>query len=191
MTESQPSVEYYHALGLFISTFSEVEAWMQVLLMETAKTSWETGRALFSGVRVQEASKLIRRVHEAKGIEIDKDMTDTLAKVGEITTLRNDILHYGTTLTAAGDLFVSNARIAHIKEKVKETQISEEILNQLTEDLATLTQRLYYFACKAADFDLPPKESDPETWRRPWRYKPSSRSQPQNKSPKGNHSQPE
>jgi hypothetical protein len=48
--------DYLLALGRFVHTFSQVEGWAQHLLREYARTDPHTSRALFSGVRLKDAT---------------------------------------------------------------------------------------------------------------------------------------
>jgi hypothetical protein len=61
-----------------------------------------------------------------------------MLQLGELTQTRNDLLHYGVTGDGADALVISNSISAHIKERIRTTNISSEILEKMSFDLFTI-----------------------------------------------------
>ena len=89
---------------------------------------------------------LIRRIAEAEKWDENKwrDWKRLLDQLGSINRLRNDLLHYGAAI--AGDVWVvSNERVAHTAEKIREIRITSKTLNAATADLGAINLLLTYF----------------------------------------------
>ncbi len=142
----QEQALYYETLGRFIEAFSAVETAMALTLWKYARTSKSVSRAVFSGVRAKEAGDYIKRILEARGatkaqVARFKHLTDQL---GELTSARNDIVHFGAQSISNGRAFVTNALKSHLKERTTNFQISPRILTQMTNDLVKITLHLEY-----------------------------------------------
>ena len=65
---------YYNSLGSFIHIFGLAEAVLKRLLAQTVGVDEKTALAIFSGVRADGISSLIRRCYEAREIEIPNEL---------------------------------------------------------------------------------------------------------------------
>jgi hypothetical protein len=161
-----PDHFYYHALGQFISTFSVTEAILRIALRHFAKVNDSTGKAVFSGVRVDTAMSLINRlleVRKPRNTQLQKDMTRIFTQLGIINGVRNDIVHYGSDVIGE-ERVVSNRLVALTTARLRETPVSPDILDQMTHDLMTIGVRVAY--------NMRPSAAIPDAVREPWLYKP-------------------
>jgi len=162
---------YYCALGRFVDTFARVELAAHLTLRHYAKMSRGAGRALLSGVRVDETRNRLLRLFEA-GLMGEADWEDAapiFQQLGTINGRRNDILHHGAIDVAQGFGVVTNAEMALTFDRVTEFSISPEILDDMTADLRKIMLRLY-----TRHMGRPAQaEQQPELdaiSRAPWRY---------------------
>lgn len=172
---------YWQSLGRFIHQFSSVEQTVQLALWHYAKVSDDIGRAAFSGVRIDGAVTLIRRIAQVDDeaslalVILDPVFDQLIA----INAIRNDIVHYGSHASGATDGFVSNAAFALTEAHIRETIISVELLEALSFDLSKINGHLAAM--------LWPNDPDRRNWswylKSPWQYKrPSSPSRDRHKS---------
>jgi hypothetical protein len=128
--------QFLERVGHFVIFFSMVENMMQRTLWHFAGVNSPIAPAIFSGTRT-DASKYIKRIADATGWPKDRfeSFEAIMLQLGEITQTRNDLLHYGITGDSVDTLVVSNSISAHIKERVRTTKISSEILEKMSFDL--------------------------------------------------------
>jgi hypothetical protein len=170
---------YWEALGRFIDAFAAVETHMQITLWHYADVTVGTARAIFSGVRTDTAASLIRRLMEVNdpGDEARKELTYLFKRLDLINTIRNDIVHYGARFSG-GEAIVSTALKAHTQQRVRETTVSPEILDDLTYDLRKIVAHL---SIHRARHKMPDRILAPDflaVLRAPWRYRPVERYPP-------------
>jgi hypothetical protein len=166
---------YRLALGEFVDLFSKVESFVRLCLRQYTKTPRSVANAVFSGVRVDTAINLLRRLRETEQIDNDKwkDLSDVISQIKIITDRRNDILHHGAQGVEDGIGRVTNALFAHIEERIVEFPISAEILEDMTSDLRKIMIHLYNQHLGRLKWPLSSDhERAREILREPWRYKP-------------------
>lgn len=166
---------YHMALGSFVSKFSQVECTLQTVLWTIARVSDATGKAVFSGVRPDQALSYLNRIADAEKWPAERKANLTLIadRLGPITKLRNDLLHYGATWHEQDVWQVSNATFAHIPDKLRVVQVPLSALREAGHDLMKIEHHLIHFAWS---------DSIPEDSKRhyekmlasAWRYKPLS-----------------
>jgi hypothetical protein len=174
---------YYCALGRFVDMFAKAEMAAHLVLRHYAKMSTAAARVLLSGVRVDETKNRLQRLFES-GL---MDETDWKAaqpifqQLGIINGCRNDILHHGAISIAEGDGLVTNAGMAHMRERIVGFPISAEILDGMTADLRKIIAHLHI-----AHMGRPPLRGGhpglDAILRAPWQYK--QQSKPLAESPK-------
>lgn len=149
MPEFSPAVSklpaherYYLALGRFIQRYAGIEARLQALLWRYAEVSPEVARSIFSGVRVDQATSFIKRLHKSRGIEMHPMMVDMLDQIGIINAARNLIIHYGAEFDKGEPQFVTNQRIANRPEDARWFPISAQTLGALTADIKHIQLRI-------------------------------------------------
>jgi hypothetical protein len=103
-----------------------------------------------------------------------------LSQLSEITNVRNAILHHGAASVGDGKWVVSNALLAHTKDRIKTTNISVPILNAMSTDLTVIAMLLLAigYLPKFPDFT----KASSQAMRSLWQYKPEK---PQPTKPKG------
>lgn len=173
---------YFQALGLFVHRFSGVEAYLQKLLATLVGVSPDTAKAIFSGVRVDNAASYIKRLFVARNETIDPQLERALTQLGHINGLRNHIIHYGATFKGGLPAMVSNARVAHAPSSLYEFPISSRILDDLNTDLETIILILFAMLSKP---NMTPRNYEigfDEVFLRAWRYIHSSKARNQAKS---------
>lgn len=138
---------YYRALGEFVAEFTEIEAAMQAALWHLTKVSNATARAVFSGLRADDACNKITRIGDVENWNEAKraDWQMISSHLGILRTLRNDILHYGAEWQAENEWIVTNRDYVHREDKVKNTPITVELLAHATSDLRKLSMHLFFF----------------------------------------------
>lgn len=174
-----PPRQYWEALGNFVSMFSLVEENMQIALWRCARVKSPIAPAIFSGTRVDAASSYIKRIAEAENWpnRKRKELDDVFKQLGELTRVRNDILHYGASMRGPEEWVVSNKLVAHTQDRIRETKITPAILNIMTNDLHKVIFHLIVLTSRGKRVRHPPIIS--EVLRRAWLYKPDRQSDSQ------------
>lgn len=171
VSELAPHEKYYLMLGRFIQRFSSIEAAMQKLLSHYTDVSPTVARSIFSGVRMDQASSFIRRIHKARSIEMHPILGGALDQIGVINTARNYIIHYGAEFDAGEPLYVSNQRVVNRPEETQRFPISISILDALTADIAHIQLR---FGLIRNQSEMKParfQKTAQNFLKRAWRYK--------------------
>jgi hypothetical protein len=187
---SREQCQYWEALGRFVDTFSMVENNMQLTLWHFSKVKWPIAQAVFSGVRIDAGSNYVRRIAEATDWPKEQiDMFEILlAQLGEITRVRNDILHYGGFLQSDGHHEVTNVLYAHTQERIRTTKITAEILDAMSSDLATIcVQFMILRGARMTEKVLAGGQMPPQT---AWHYKPERQQGRKQKPPKPRQARP-
>jgi hypothetical protein len=171
-----PPRQYWEALGRFVSVFSLVEENMQVALWRCVGVKAPVAPAIFSGTRVDAASGYIKRIAEAQHWPRRKqqEIEDVFKQLAELTRVRNDILHYGASMTGPDEWVVSNKLVAHVKERIRNTRISVKILVQMSEDLSKIMLHLVMIERRGKPVRAHP--SVEAVLKRAWLYKPDRQS---------------
>lgn len=145
MTYDLPARERYHlALGQFAAKFAEVEQATFDFLVWSAGIDPRIAPAIFSGVRVDNAAKMVTRIHQAMGTTPHPAMTAAFERLYRINQLRNEILHHGADpdQSSPGDWVVTANRKALRPDLVQEMKITPSILDELTSDLDVIAMIL-------------------------------------------------
>jgi hypothetical protein len=111
-----------------------------------------TARAVFHGVRSDQARKYISRLFEAINAEqstID-DFQFVFTQLGHITDARNSILHYGSMPVDGPNFLSTNSLFALTEDRLRTFPVSREILNQMTGDLGTITTFMRNYLLRTA-----------------------------------------
>jgi|SRR5580692_5233966 hypothetical protein len=141
------SDRYYRALGKFIAEFAEIEGLMLSALWYFTKVSTPVGKAVFSGVRAEDASGKIKRIADAE--DWPQSRKDEWKIISDHLTilraLRNDLVHYGVYWDSVDTWYSTNKRIAHLPERVTIRQITPTILRNATNDLRKLSVLIFVF----------------------------------------------
>ncbi len=130
-----PYLEYWAALGRFVHEFSRVEYLLQVLLRQVADVSEPVARALFSDARVHEATAKINRVLTERGeTAATARLVSPFKQLGDITRIRNNVLHWGAVHDGTDAFLVTNARTAP-RDRIREFRLSVRDLEAMSVDL--------------------------------------------------------
>lgn len=166
--------KYHCALGSFVSAFSRTEATLLRNLWILAGLKAPYAQAVLSGVKVEGAMGLIRRIAEAeRWAEKKKAQWDRVfSQLGLINKLRNDLLHHGASMF--GDVWiVSNKAVAHHPNRVREIHITPKILEDATSDLGFIFLELILLGGPKAGtiYGENRRSALRRRQRSPWRYK--------------------
>ena len=135
---------YWKALGQFVTEFAGIEATLQIVLWHFARVDFNIARAIFSGVKIDQGISFINRINQS--IPLEKTVLDefefVFTQLRAITSVRNDILHYGARNTGENKLSVSNALFALTPAHIKETVVSPKMLMDMTTDLKKISAHL-------------------------------------------------
>lgn len=140
-----PLIPYYVALGKFLSAYALVEAQAFYILRECSGVTPEVARALFSGTRAKAALDYLKRISEVENwADGKKAPLDAItSQFGDVTRVRNDILHYGASSTGTdGEWTTTNAGVVHIEKQIRATRITPAILDDLTHDCYKIAAHL-------------------------------------------------
>lgn len=166
--------KFHLALGQFVAAFSLVEVTLLKALCVLAHVRAPYAQALLSGVRTDAAMSYINRIAEAERWPDDKrvDWQRIFSQLGLINKLRNDILHHGAGI-AGNSWLVSNRRVAHHPDRIREMLITPAIINDATADAGDITTLLMLLGGPSVGIVM---NRNWRSWmrkrlREPWRYK--------------------
>ncbi len=185
--------KYLRAVGWFVTIFAVVERVSYETLQHFSGTSPTIAACLFSGTRIDAAMNYLKRIAEATDWLDGKTklFEHIKSQLGEITQLRNDLLHYGAKGETPDTLIISNEHSAHIKSRIRETKISAKILDDAATDLLAIMFFLHELSDKINwhSTNSPMSEAAklgviPGAFAKvPWRYKPERRGHQAQKPP--------
>jgi hypothetical protein len=160
-------IDYFRELGLFIAEFGSTESWLLLALQDQSNVRPPLSQALFAGFKVAAAKDAINRVREVKGLPVIPRVASAFAQLTEITTLRNDIVHYGAQFLGDWEPHVTNSMSA-MPGKTRHTIATPALLRSASNDLVTIrgviTNHLFTNVERDPDWVEPPET--------PWRYIP-------------------
>lgn len=136
---------YCLALGRFTDAFSQVELVLHFTLSSYANVNRKTAQAVFSGVRIDNAMGLIKRLAIASKLHWRKrkDLDYVFDQLGIINKARNDIVHYGGQWQGPErGRIVSNRFVALTTDHLRERPISAEALDHMCHDLMKINLHL-------------------------------------------------
>lgn len=165
---------YYQALGRFVTYFALVEGTVLHVLWQLTNLDDATAKALLSGVRIDQATSLLNRLRDTRKHDPNPQLDKIIHQLGQITRVRNDLLHFGAEFDdSVGRYITSNKRTAHTPDRLRETPVSPDELNAMTDDLRTIWARLpsYAFASTKKALDIIESVQPLSAWR----YKPRER----------------
>jgi hypothetical protein len=176
-TIEEPYQEYWRNLGRFIHYLAHAENDLIALLKTAANVTDEVGGALFHGTRVDSAKDILNHILESTGrMDAKNRLERPLSQLATISTVRNNLVHWGATHQRSDKLLVSNAK--KFPRKVKEFHISPRDIQNICLDLERISLWLIFVDVYLEDND----HSELERWkpylRRPWLYKPPQLSLP-------------
>jgi len=178
------SDEYYHALGRFLTEFTDVECALQKALWFFSKAKSPIAQAIFSGVRADDACGKITRIAEAENWSGARLHEWELIRnrVGILRILRNDILHYGANWQLDGTWIVTNKDYVHAAHKITETPVTVDILDDAIADSQKVGLHIFLFLYRDAVSEKASELTRPAT-QRSWRYKPPQQAGNRRNSP--------
>jgi hypothetical protein len=137
MADNPKLDEYLRAVGAFVTYFAIAENYVHKVLWKFAGVTPIIATCIFSGTRIDGAISYLKRIAEATDWpENKKTLLNYIAlQLGEITQLRNDLLHFGASGDPEETLIVTNKKFAHIESRIRETKISASILKDVRRDL--------------------------------------------------------
>lgn len=175
---------YWLALGRFIHEFASVETSVQTLLWIVTDTSPQVAKAIFSGTRSDTACSYIRRTLQAQGQrELPPLLERAFSHLKTITTVRNDIVHYGAQFNDS-TTFVTNAMLA-LPGGERTTQVPAKTLEDLWSDLRTIQACMtaYVFTEKRPHLGHKTAQQWLSAAQAPWRYKPDTPQEARRRAP--------
>jgi hypothetical protein len=180
--------QYIEALGNFVHAFARIEGILALALRVFSGVTGPIARAIFHGVRVDAAVNYIRRILEVTNAPADvkADFELAFTHLGDITRARNDILHYGVglgtiwrsddTIIESSPMIVTNKDFALTEDRIRETPVSAEILEQMMEDLDVIRAILFGHILLASGRKDDAKRFLGPARKHAWRYKPPRQS---------------
>ena len=172
---------YYQALGELIAMFAKAETMLYLFLVNAAEMKLPEAGAVFTDARIDRLKDFIKRIHLSRGKTIDPRMESALLQMGEISRMRNDIVHHGLMENVeTGEYVCTNALHIHHLDKMFVLPITVELLMQMTADLWVIsTTALICWPNKGTLPEQFSEEAVVEIGRYTWRYKPLARVRPE------------
>ena len=160
---------HFTELGRFVSLYGLAEAMLKHFLARTVGVDPPTSKAIFSGVRTDQACSFIRRSYEARGEALPHDIDRLLQQMTALTNLRNDILHHGINFNQDPPVSSNRKSVLNVKA-VRETVVTDKTLVHAGWDCARV---MLGFAAFMRPKDVPVDEEDLNfAVREPWHYIP-------------------
>ncbi len=131
---------FLEALGWFVFMFSIIEQQVQNTLWHFTKVDPIIARCILSGTRIDAAFRQLKRIAEATEWPANrKHLLDHVTqRMGDITRFRNDLLHYGISGESSDTAVVTNEKYAHVKSRIRTTNISAPILDQKSSEMVAI-----------------------------------------------------
>lgn len=175
-------------LGEFIEEFAQTEHHLRRLLMRHAGVTEAIGRALFQSGRIAEMKDSINRILDATGNDKAKAGLDPFfAQLSVISSVRNNIMHWGGYQLSSGEFLVTNLHMAPV-EKGRGHRVSAADLEDMLWDLSTISAAFIIARQRvklSGKFRFPVPYPAPKTWRyKPRALPPLGRTPRQPKPPK-------
>lgn len=108
--ENSELEDYWRALGKFVQRYAEVEYNMSRVLRYASGTTRAQAKALFSGTRIDVATSFVKRLHAADKRKLSPWLEKAFSTLGEITKIRDNLLHYGIQASDEGLLNTNELR---------------------------------------------------------------------------------
>lgn len=176
---------YHLALGRFVDRFAHVEGAVYWTLCTASQVPGLNAKAVFSGVRIETACSQVRRIYEINDKPLPKMLERAFSQLKTILEVRNSILHYGYMAYPELNWITSNQRTA-LPNKAKELPISPKILDQMSEDLVTISFCLGFQNALSNPLDKETMQRLETCAQAPWQYTPASPA-PAHKKAKDHH----
>jgi len=163
---------YWYALGKFVQRYAEVEYALNNVLRLVSRTTLWQAQMLFSGFRVRDAMQTIKRFYSASDTELDPWLARCFPKLGEITTLRDRLLHYGVE-DDSGEFLVTDAH-KNIAPRAFRMTITADDLDDLEADTITCLACLnaFWLEVRSPNRSRKRLERERQLALAPWRYRP-------------------
>ena len=172
--ESALDEVYMACLGWFVHAFASTESMLFRLLVEKSGLSGTEGAAVFSGLRMKAAMDALNRLFDVRNMTLEREaLARPFAQLGAISSIRDDILHYGTEEDDLGGLYVSNLSKKHIPERATTRPVSADDLIRMVHDLRDI--EIHFVASMFRTSKKASRRSSGLYTRRlaaPWLYKP-------------------
>jgi hypothetical protein len=132
---------YYEALGKFVTNFALAEQVLFMLLIHRGKMHYRVGKAVLSGAKTDLIIDHLRRISLAftGSRELGGNMAGVLEQLKAISTVRNDILHYGGLDGDDYERIISNSMKALTPDQERSTPVSAETLRNMSRDCIKAT----------------------------------------------------
>ncbi len=163
---------FWLALGKFAYRYAEVESVTHEVLRIVSGTSVISAQALFSGTRIRSAMDHIKRIHEGKKEPLDPLLERAFSRLGEITTIRDRILHYGFEVKSKRRALVTD-RFRVLRHRVRSFPITVADLDALEADVNIIHACLtaYWIQKRWPSFDPERLQKTQQHALMPWNYK--------------------
>lgn len=168
--------EYWEAPGQFVHMFAKVEKQLLGILFRLSGVSIPIGRAVFSGVKTDQAQNFIKRIMDVGKPDdaTKREFEFIFTQLSLLSNARNAIVHWGTQFTEGSEFLVSNLHIAHTAARVREMPASATIIQHMIEDLDKISGHFVAFVIRGSLSEHAIEKMVGARVRRPWRYKPTS-----------------
>jgi hypothetical protein len=164
---------YWLALGRFIDAYSTIELALNLSLRHYARVPEPVAQAIFFNTRIDNAIQLLNRLIEMGEISdpAKTDLKYLFAQLSIINRVRNDIIHYGANFDNAAVAIVSTSVFVHKENRIRETPISPQLLEDLIYDLGKIHAHFIANHVGLQDSDGVHHPEQEALLKASWRYK--------------------
>jgi hypothetical protein len=138
---------YWQAVGHLIEAFSSTEVTLLHYLIALTGMRHHVGLAVFSGTRSDQLMSFTRRILAVTPPreEISREIEFAFTQFALIANMRNDIVHHPSVVTNDKGRIAWNVTRAHIPDKIREPQVSAELIDSMIADLNKISLHLVGF----------------------------------------------
>ncbi len=139
----EPYKEYWSELGAFMHAFSNTETQLIGLLRHVSGVKPIVAGLLFSGTRQDQARDMINKILDATNrVAKKKRLEYCFAQLATISTIRNNIIHWGAIPQLNNELLISNALLFPTDNRLKEFIITPTDLRNMKLDLIRISSMI-------------------------------------------------
>lgn len=138
--------DYWQSLGKFVQSFSEVEREANFLLWQLTDDDVAVSAAIYrERMPISEVTKALERLYSVRLNVPDAvaDFRRVMHQLQRITSLRNDLLHNGTTFTEQGAAIVKKLAARRSRTDIQPAPVSIDLLDSASHDCNLIAVSLW------------------------------------------------
>lgn len=144
MANDDTQLKYFMELGIFVHTYSKVEAFVHLMFPRIAKVQPSVANAIKRSMKVSELISIIKPllVLNDYSSEVILESEKLFSHFAHISEFRHKIIHRGADLLEDGSLFSHNSPTMGLAERFETMKFSVEDIEHASEDLRRMQLRI-------------------------------------------------